>query len=417
MILGAVAGIIGAGSALYGALSSAKAAQKAGNTSALRTELGPVIATDPYGIEAKYDAAGNLQLGYGQFAPIGTSNAALANLASGISAGGQIPMDVQNAYQRFLVAGGLPDISGQLGGISSLAGIGGLQALAANQSLTNAYAPFQQGLQNQLYGGAAGLFGQAAQGFDAYRDQTLDLLRQQAAPFEQRALQALQTNQFNTGRLGTTGGGMQTEAFARGLGQADLARQLQAGQEARNAGAYSLAQGQGLLGAGQGLTSMQDQLLDNAYKRFSGATGLGADLFQSSLRNMLDVNQLGYSRAGQNLATAQQFGLYQPQFLGTWQTLAGQGIGNQAAMQNLALDPYRTALASAQAAANARIGAGSNIVQAQGNAAQLAAQAANQWATFGTGIAGAIGDWAASRPQIPTQSPEFNEGWRQAFGE
>ncbi|MHC4302755.1 MAG: hypothetical protein ACYS7Y_36310 [Planctomycetota bacterium] len=135
---------------------------------------------------------------------------------------------------------------------------------------------FQRVLQNQLFGRAGELAGQTD--FTGLRDQTLGTLRQQAAPFEERAFGGLQENLFATGRLGSSGGALQTEAFARGLGEADLSRQLQATQVAQTQQAQNAALARQFGGMGAGLAGLEDKMLGSAFQRFGGTAGLGADL-------------------------------------------------------------------------------------------------------------------------------------------
>lgn len=189
--------------------------------------------------------------------------------------------------------------AGQAGGAFGTGARRGLQAFDESLGLGNA----------QL--ARSGFFGdEAAQGFDDLRSSTLATLREQAAPFESRALSDLQDQLFAQGRLGSTGGDRSFEAFARGLGQADLQRQLTAANEARQtrgqAGNLASQFGQlgsalrssaaGQLGAGTALDSMfantaqgfgglglqaqrlEDQLLSNAFGRFGSTAGLAADL-------------------------------------------------------------------------------------------------------------------------------------------
>jgi len=84
------------------------------------------------------------------------------------------------------------------------------------------------GLAAEMAGYGRNFLGAAPQSYDQVYADRLSQLRAASAPFEERAGQALQQNLFNTGRLGTTGGGMNVEAFARGLGQADTQRSLDA---------------------------------------------------------------------------------------------------------------------------------------------------------------------------------------------
>ena len=159
---------------------------------------------------------------------------------------------------------------------------------------------FQRGLQDQLFGGAGSTLGRLGGGFDDIRGSTLDLLRRQAQPFEERAFGNLQENQFATGQLGSSGGGLQTEAFARGLGQADLSRQLAAGDEARNVQnsfQQLLAQ---QLGGGQALRGQESDLLQQAFGQFAGSQGLASQLQQSVFnQGGALTNQAGQQLGGQ----------------------------------------------------------------------------------------------------------------------
>lgn len=163
--------------------------------------------------------------------------------------------------------------------LNSLLGLTGAGTGNAFNEMQGAYAnPFQAALQQSLFGGAGQQFADASQGFGDYRQQTLDLLRQEAKPEEDRALANLQNTLFAQGRLGSSGGGLQMEAFARGLGQADLARQLAAGQEARAAQSQALNVGTGLAGQGLGLQEMQNNILQGSLGRFNVLASLAQNL-------------------------------------------------------------------------------------------------------------------------------------------
>lgn len=191
------------------------------------------------------------------------------------------------------------------------------------------YAATMQPLQQQMTGAAQGALATAAQDPQAIMAQQLGLLREQAAPFEQRAFNNLQDNLFATGRLGSSGGGLQTEAFARGLGQADLSRQLQAFQQAqqyqRDAANRASMFGQGadsLLGAGfQRALAGNSAVADRALQRF----GLAQTLFDAGMGQR--QNLLGEAMGGlQGFSGIQQYGLNNLQ-----QALAGsQAVSNAA---------------------------------------------------------------------------------------
>jgi len=251
-----------------------------------------------------------------------------------------------------------------LGTLQSLQGLyGNTTGQQYNQYFNQANNPFQAGLQNQLFQGAQGQFQDAAQGFDQYRQQTLDQLRQQAQPFEDRAFGNLQQNLFSTGRMGSTGGGLQTEAFARGLGQADLQRQLQAGGEARNAQSQSLSVGSGLANQGSSIQSLQDQLLNGAFNRFGQSSQFAQGLSQDIYNRTLGSSQFGIN--------------------------AGNGLFNLG--QNAQLNPY-TVQQGALNNLGAFLGQTQNLQQQAYAPVQLANTIMGNQANARTGQAGAVGD-------------------------
>lgn len=190
------------------------------------------------------------------------------------------------------------------------------------------YAGTMQGLGQyaNLFGGLAGgamqnpyameqmqfgrdLMGAQAQDYSGVMQDRLGLLRQQAAPFEERALNSLATSAFGRGRLGSTGGGRDLEAFGRGLSQADTSRQLDAmgfaeqlyGRDQANATALR-GMGANMFGGGVG-----------NYLQGLNASGQFGQLGMGALGGMYDLgmnwNQAGYTRANERLArTSDMFG-------------------------------------------------------------------------------------------------------------
>jgi hypothetical protein len=135
----------------------------------------------------------------------------------------------------------------------------------------------QGDVYNQLGAGFLGALGsfdptQAAQ-------EQYDIMTQIAQPWEQRAQNQLQNQLFQRGQLGTTGGGIQQEAFLNAQNAANLqrtlaARQYAGGEQSRLAG---LGQQFSQLGAGSfgqrfGLTA---DLLQQSQQMFQPLQGLG----------------------------------------------------------------------------------------------------------------------------------------------
>lgn len=306
---------------------------------------------------------------------------------------------------------GLPaSVSNALSGLQGSMGGPGLDLAGLDQitgGVNNAFAQARNGLSTAgqmpgfnpaaLFGNAQTQLGSLGQTYDQAYGNTLNTLREQARPEEERAFAGLTDNLFATGRLGSTGGALQTEAFARGLGQADLSRQLAAGQEGRLAQQNALGLGQGLFGVGASGMSLQDQLLNSAFGRFGQTAQMSADLNQARFARSMYGNETQYNRA-QNLLGTQINLAGLPAALQSAQLgNVGAALQGQSGIQSQLLQMFGAGLSSEQAAANARIGAGSNMAQIVGNpsfGAQGQANAA-MWSQLGSSLlnnSGRIGD-------------------------
>lgn len=125
--------------------------------------------------------------------------------------------------------------------------------------------------------------------YDQLAANQLGLMRQQAAPQEERATNSLMQRLFNQGRLGSTGGGRDIAAFAEGLSNADTQRQLSAQDFARglyqqdqNLGANLFSGGAGLQQQGLGLAGQLGSNI-NSQTLARDQYNLGAGQFNSSL--------------------------------------------------------------------------------------------------------------------------------------
>lgn len=217
---------------------------------------------------------------------------------------------------------------------------------------------------NQMYGMGQNLMGQNYQ--DVYQNR-LGLLREQAQPYEQRAQDAFLGRQYAMGRMGSTGGQRDIQAFSQGLGQADTTRQLDAMGLSEQLYGRDQAMGAGLMGQGM-------QGLMQGYGAQTGAAqgwlGMGGNI-QQALGGMYGqgfgaqqgMNELVNQRAQQRMANAQNlFGFGQAANLSNIQTgsslqgqqvnlynqlqqqtqagqLAGQGTLAQGVAQNNAYQP------------------------------------------------------------------------------
>lgn len=277
-----LSGIISGGLGLAGSLMGGNEADRdRGYIQGLSNQLANV-QFNPYNVSGWGGSGvsfnnGQAQFNYGGYAPLQQQmlNAAMSGF-------GQAPYAGQQANA----------LTGQIGQYAS-------------NMLQNPFA--QQFTQDQL--SAAGALGERLQGgMQGYYGNTLDLLRQQAQPFEERQFSNLQDNLFSTGRIGSTGGALQTEAFARGLGQADLQRQLQAGQEARASYASDLAGMQQFTQGGLGAGQLSNQMLNTALSQFQQFAPLGMQL-QGGAQALGMQGLTGMDMLFQQLLSQGQFGM------------------------------------------------------------------------------------------------------------
>jgi hypothetical protein len=240
--------------------------------------------------------------------------------------------------------------------------------------------PFDRALEAALRGNAMDQMGTLNMSPEQLGQQRLDVLRQQAEPFEQRQFNQLQDNLFATGRVGTTGGGIQTEAFARGLAQADTGRQLAAQDLGRQYRADALGQMGSMLGMRGDTRRLEDALNQNLFGRQLGAAGFGLD----RSRFGLDMDRTGemfrqghFDRAAHSADAVgnralQRFGLAEQLFghsLGLGDrayTRAGGSLGALGQISGFGQNAFENALNAAIARSNAAAGVGSNVIGASG---------------------------------------------------
>lgn len=165
--------------------------------------------------------------------------------------------------------------------------------LAQLGSAQNAQNQFLYGANPEVAAAYRGLFGQ---GLTGGIQKQLDLLRQAAAPEENRQRLGLSDTLFSQGMLGTSGGAERERALYEAQNQADLQRQLSAvslgNQEALN-------RFQAALGAvGQGQSAQQQQY------------GMGSGAFGQLFQQLLGQANIGI---GSGSGTPQNAAIYQAQ--------------------------------------------------------------------------------------------------------
>ena len=387
MTMGIISGVSSIGLGLFGAYSSAQASrdalrQQQRALEASRTQLDPFAFYGPGGMSAQYQPGQYMQNPDGTWTDTGGGgmnvNAGelegvrqnLSQYATASTPRAGAPMDprVAQAMQAFRgVSANMPNMMDQNLGSNEYRAQSMVDPFQQQmQQAMGGFDPF--GVQSTAYRGAAGQLQAAGQGFPDVYQGVLGNLRQQAQPFEQRAWDTMVNDQFGRGQMGASNtGGMQTEAFARGLGQADLSRQLSALGEARTTQQNALGIGQGLAGVGGQMTGIQDQLLGSAFGRFGQSLGLAQDLNQQRFTRGLLGNQMAYDRTGALLGQEQNYAQLPMQYDALRLGNVAAALQGQSGINSQALQNFQMGLAANQAAANARIGAGSNMAAIVGS--------------------------------------------------
>lgn len=412
------AGVIGAGAAVGSAASSIKAAKEQERQNRRANErfenaaLRDIFFSGPDGLGGSFNqTTGRLDLNLGE--RLTGQQGLFDSLAQGIAAqnpGAELAGARGTLGLQRLATGQQPQ-QGDFSGLQNLvSGNLGLADFGINQAFG-----FQQGANafaDRRFGQAEGFFNEAAGGgSEAARARTLDLLRQQAAPFEDRAFTSLLDNQFATGRLGSSGGALQTEAFARGLGQADLSRQLAANQEGRNFQQNALGLAAGFQGAGTGARTLGDSLLGNAFGRFGNLAGLSADVEGQRFGQQLTGQQNLFNQLGS--VFTQQLGLAGTQRQFQTQDISNVlrlfGAGNN--LQNIPLNFLNAAGNFETARSNAELGIGTSQLGVQrGGTSDAFASAFGGLAGAGQSGAlesflGALGGIFGGTPATPPIAP------------
>lgn len=379
---------------LIGAHEQASAQEDAAKAAANAAQFRPYGINGPLG-RVSFDTSKNI-VNAGLTTEQNAQRNSLGQLFSNLL-GGNTPTSGYESFANALGNVGLP-------------GLFGNAITAANTLPTDALSAYHNGtsdVSSLLNSTAQGLLSGAAtnpnagtvatltnQGLGAINtdtsgiiNNTLNLLRQQAAPQESQAYNSLQNKLFSQGRLGSTGGSRDIQAFAQGLGQADLARQLQAQQLGLQIQGQNANIGMGLLGQAQGLQSLDLNRAQNMQALAPQLLGLQSQILGNQYQSALGINELGNSRAQQNMQNAMSL----------------FGFGNSINTQN-----FNQALSSLQGQESIDTGLrnlialGGNLGNASGSQQAVQAQAllTNNSSPLGAFLSG-IGNGALSSAMSP----------------
>src|SRR5579859_7282698 len=277
---------------------------------------------------------------------LGAANTAAGNFAAqqgGIaqSFGGVAPANIQNAInsqsQQRAPTGTQGVLGGQLGLQGAVQGSQfGLIGAGQNQLNNPLTGNLQQAAQTQL--------GTAGSDFtNTYNTTLAGLNRQLALPTAQAESQ-LADAQFGRGQLGTSGGALQTQAFATGLGQAYMGNQQTAFNEAMGAQNSATANAATLNNSANNNLSTANGLLANAYGQFNNTSQLNANTANSIFNQNSTISQLGNQYGQQNLNNQITADAVPAQLAGAYQQNANAGIAGATGLNNIDLSGFQAAL-------------------------------------------------------------------------
>jgi len=147
---------------------------------------------------------------------------------------------------------------------------------------TTSLSPEMQAMQQQLFGGAKGMFGQVTQPLEDRQRAVYDQIRALQSPEEERQRLELENRMFNQGRLGVQtaqyGGTPEQLAMAKAQEEARNQAALSALTQAQAEQAQAFDIGQGMLKAGYSPGSMLLNTLQPAVNMSQTATQAGSNL-------------------------------------------------------------------------------------------------------------------------------------------
>ena len=218
----------------------------------------------------------------------------------------------------------------------------------------------------------------------------LSMLREQAAPQEERAQNAMAQKLFSMGQLGSEGGARNIEAFAQGQSNADLERQLQAQNMAVGLRQQDRAFAGQLMGAGDTMARTAGGL----YSSGGRAVDQYSNLAQTMYGNRMQDNQYRYGRAQSRLADMQGlFGF-------------GQGI-KDTNMQRATLAQQNLQGVHGEMRENLALAA--NIANA-GSGGNISGNSGGGGSAIGSALSG-FGDSMANNPDAWSNAGSTISGW------
>lgn len=377
---------VGLGSTLLGTVGSAQAGNTVGNVLS-NAQAGTGVGTNTsYSGPNSTGTINSGQVSSQLSGGLNLANTGLGTIASqqtGLASQnpGQLPQNVSNAInqqaqQNSQVPQGTQAQLQQQAQMQN--GVQNSQAGLINTGTQQLNNPLTQNLQNA----AQTQLGTAGQDFNTTYTNSLNSLNAALVNPTQNAEAELANTQFGRGTLGTSGGALQTQAFATGLGQAYLGNQQTAFNEATNAQNSATSNAATLNNSANNNLSTANGLLANAYGQFNNTSQLNTNTANSIFGQNSSISQLANQYGQQNVGnqvTAAQLPA----------SLAGQNISNA----NSAISGAGNLTGIANSGTTAALAAGTQQGNQYNSAGQVSSNVLNSsgFAQTGGNAYGAIG--------------------------
>jgi len=320
---------------------------------------------------------------------LNTANTQLGNFAGqqsqiANSFNGVTPTNVQNAINSQAQQKAPAGTQAQLQQQSGLQGqVQNSQMGLINQGQNQLNNPLTQNLQ----GAAQNQLNTAGSDFTNTYNTQLAALNQQLALPAAQAQSQLNDAEFGRGQLGTSGGALQTQAFATGLGQAFMGNQNQAYNQAMAAQNSATNNAATLNNAANSNLSTANGLLANAYGQFNNTSALNTNTANSIFNQNSQISQLGNQYGQQNLNNQITSSALPAQLAGAYGANANAAITGAGNLNNIGLSGFNAAL-------GAGTQQGNQYNNAMSNAAKVVSsgQTTNGLAGIGNMVNGVAGN-------------------------
>lgn len=248
---------------------------------------------------------------------------------------------------------------------------GGIQGQLGQtgQLMNQAQGVFGNGMTSAADQAAMSNMQQGGQNFNNVYQGSLSNIMGALRPQQDQQAAAMQDQQFGRGQMGSSGGALQTRAMYQGFGQADLAAQQQAYNQALSQQQQNVNAATAYSGIGNQNLALGGNLMNSAFSNFNQLTGMGG--------------QLANSQFGNNNTNAMTQG-----------ALAGYG-------QQIGSNINQIGMGNAQLAAQVGLGSAGNQINALHGGGQLAQTQTNQ---TGNVVGGLLNGLTAGGTNSPLNS-------------